>query len=284
MKILTSFHCLKCFFYSLFQNLIAGGQTKDGEDATNDLSFMCINATLHVLLPQPSFSIRVWNKSPHDFLLRAAEVTRTGVGLPAYYNDEVIIPALMSRGVTLEDAREYNIIGCVEPQKAGKTWGWHDAAFFNMCRPLELVFSNGMDEGEQVGLRTGDIGEFDTFEKFFDAYKKQMKYMISLLVNADNAIDMAHAERCPLPYLSSMVEDCIGRGKTPEQGGVCTRVLELGAGVKLDKPEAASIRKAIDKVLSNSTYREKAAEISEGFRRCAGAKGAAEKILSVISK
>ena len=205
--------------YSLFQNLIAGGQTKDGEDATNDLSFMCINATLHVLLPQPSFSIRVWNKSPHDFLLRAAEVTRTGVGLPAYYNDEVIIPALMSRGVTLEDAREYNIIGCVEPQKAGKTWGWHDAAFFNMCRPLELVFSNGMDEGEQVGLRTGDVGEFDTFEKFFDAYKKQMKYMISLLVNADNAIDMAHAERCPLPYLSSMVEDCIGRGKTPEQGG-----------------------------------------------------------------
>ena len=125
----------------------------------------------------------------------------------------------MSRGVTLEDAREYNIIGCVEPQKAGKTWGWHDAAFFNMCRPLELVFTNGMDEGEQVGLRTGDIGEFDTFEKFFDAYKKQMKYMISLLVNADNAIDMAHAERCPLPYLSSMVEDCIGRGKTPEQGG-----------------------------------------------------------------
>ena len=72
--------------------------------------------------------------------------------------------------------------------------------------------------------------------------------------------------------------------QTPEQGGVCTRVLELGAGVKLDKPEAASIRKAIDKVLSNSTYREKAAEISECFRRCAGAKGAAEKILSVISK
>ena len=72
--------------------------------------------------------------------------------------------------------------------------------------------------------------------------------------------------------------------QTPEQGGVCTRVLELGAGVKLDKPEAASIRKAIDKVLSNSTYREKAAEISKGFRRCAGAKGAAEKILSVISK
>ncbi len=205
--------------YSLFQNLIAGGQTAEGLDATNDLSFMCINATMHVLLPQPSFSVRVWNKTPHEFLLRAAELTRTGVGLPAYYNDEVIIPALMSRGVTLEDARDYNIIGCVEPQKSGKTWGWHDAAFFNMCRPLELVFSDGMDAGEQIGPHTGKLSDFDTFEKFFDAYKAQMKYMIALLVNADNAIDQAHAERCPLPYLSSMVEDCIGRGKTPEQGG-----------------------------------------------------------------
>ncbi len=205
--------------YSLFQNLIVGGQDKYGEDATNDLSFICINATMHILLPQPSFSIRVWNKSPHELLLRAAELTRTGVGLPAYYNDEVIIPSLMSRGLTLEDARDYNIIGCVEPQKAGKTWGWHDAAFYNMCRPLELVFSNGVDKGVQISIKTGEISDFDTFDKFYDAYKKQQNYMIAMLVNADNAIDVAHAERCPLPYLSSMVEDCIGRGKTPEQGG-----------------------------------------------------------------
>ncbi|MBO4262978.1 MAG: pyruvate formate lyase family protein, partial [Clostridia bacterium] len=92
--------------YSLFQNLIAGGQDENGEDATNDLSFMTINATENVFLPQPSFSVRVWNGSPHEFLLRAAELTRTGIGFPAYYNDEVIIPALMSRGLTLKDARD----------------------------------------------------------------------------------------------------------------------------------------------------------------------------------
>ncbi|MBQ7347029.1 MAG: glycyl radical protein [Clostridia bacterium] len=205
--------------YSLFQNLIAGGQDENGEDATNDLSFMCIDATMHVLLPAPSFSVRVWNRTPHEFLIRAAELTRTGVGLPAYYNDEVIIPSLMSRGVTLEDARDYNIIGCVEPQKAGKTWGWHDAAFFNMLKPMEMVFSNGKLDGEQVGPQTGDVSTFTTFEAFYNAYRAQMNYAISLLVNACNAIDEAHAQRCPLPYLSSMVEDCIGRGKTPEQGG-----------------------------------------------------------------
>ena len=205
--------------YSLFQNLIVGGQNADGLDVTNDLSFMCITASMHVLLPQPSLSIRVWNNSPHELLMHAAELTRTGVGLPAYYNDEVIIPSLMSRGLTLQDAREYNIIGCVEPQKSGKTEGWHDAAFFNMCRPLELVFSDGMDKGEQVGIHTGDVAQMKTFDEFYDAYKKQMNYCISLLVNADNAIDVAHAERCPLPFLSGMIEDCIGRGKSVQEGG-----------------------------------------------------------------
>lgn len=205
--------------YSLFQNLIVGGQDKDGRDVTNDLSFLCITASQHVYLPQPSLSVRVWNGTPHELMIRAAELTRTGIGLPAYYNDEVIIPSLLSRGLTLEDAREYNIIGCVEPQKAGKTEGWHDAAFFNMCRPLELVFSDGMDKGEQVGIRTGRIEDMTSFEDFYEAYRRQMEYSISLLVNADNAIDAAHAARCPLPFESCMVEDCLKRGKSLQEGG-----------------------------------------------------------------
>ena len=205
--------------YSLFQNLICGGQDKNGIDATNDMSFMCINATEHVFLPQPSFSVRVWNGSPHEFLIRAAELTRTGIGFPAYYNDEVIIPQLISRGLTVEDARDYNIIGCVEPQKSAKTDGWHDAAFFNMCRPLELVFSNGIDKGVQIGPKTGEIKDLRTFEDFYKAYETQMNFFIKCLVNSINAIDQAHAERCPLPFESCMVDDCIGRGKSLQEGG-----------------------------------------------------------------
>ncbi len=205
--------------YSLFQNLCVGGQTSEGLDATNELSYLCIQASAHTHLPQPSLSVRVWNGTPDKLMFRCAELTRTGIGLPAYYNDEVIIPSLMSRGLSLEDARDYNIIGCVEPQKAAKTDGWHDAAFFNMCRPLELVFSNGMDKGELVGIQTGDVTKMKTFEEFFEAYRKQMQYAIGLLVNADNAVDTAHGERCPLPFQSSMVEDCIGRGKSLQEGG-----------------------------------------------------------------
>lgn len=205
--------------YSLFQNLIVGGQTEDGLDATNDLSFMCLDAAIHVNLPMPSLSIRVWNGSPQELLVRAAEVTRTGVGLPAYYNDEVIIPSMMNMGIPLEEARNYNIIGCVEPQVPGKTWGWHDAAFFNMCRPLEMVFSQGVDNGEQLGPKTQAVETMSTYEEFIGAYKQQIQYFIELLVNSDNAIDQAHAERVPLPWLSCMLDDCIKSGKTPEQGG-----------------------------------------------------------------
>ncbi len=205
--------------YGMFQNLIVGGQDSFGFDTTNDLSYMCLEAAMHVRLPQPSLSIRVWNGSPQDLLIKAAALTRVGSGLPAYYNDEIIIPALMHRGLTLEDARDYCIIGCVEPQKGSKTDGWHDAAFFNMCRPLELVFSNGVDKGVQIGPKTGEVTEMASFKEFCDAYKKQSDYMVSLLVNADNAVDAAHAVRCPLPFQSSMVEDCIGRGKSVQEGG-----------------------------------------------------------------
>ena len=245
--------------YSLFQNLIVGGQDKDGNDVTNDLSVMCILASMHVHLPMPSLSIRVWNGSPHELLIKAAELTRTGIGLPAYYNDEVIIPALQNRGLTLEDAREYNIIGCVEPQKAGKTDGWHDAAFFNMCRPLELVFSNGMDKGELVGIQTGDVTKMTTFEEFFDAYKKQMEYCISLMVNADNAIDVAHAERVPLPYESCMVDDCLSRGLSVQEGGAVYNFTgPQGFGIANMADSLYAIRKLVyeDKKVSMEEYKQ----------------------------
>ena len=205
--------------YGMFQNLIVGGQDIHGMDATNPLSYMCLEASMHVPLPQPSISIRVWNGSPEDLLIKAAALTRLGTGLPAYYNDEIIIPSIMARGLTLEDARDYCIIGCVETQKAAKTDGWHDAAFFNMCRPLELAFSNGFDKGKKIGPDTGDVADMKSFDEFYNAYKTQQSYMIKLLVNANNAIDAAHAIRCPLPFQSCMVDDCIGRGKSLQEGG-----------------------------------------------------------------
>ena len=245
--------------YGAFQNLIVGGQDIHGLDATNELSYMCLEASMHVPLPQPSVSVRVWNGTPEEFLLKAGALTRLGTGLPAYYNDEIIIPSIMSRGVSLEDARDYAIIGCVEPQKGGKTDGWHDAAFFNMCRPMELVFSNGVDKGVQIGPKTGDVTQMQSFEEFFEAYKTQQRYFIALMVNACNAIDVAHATRCPLPFESCMVEDCIGRGKALQEGGAIYNFTgPQGFGIANNTDGLLAVKKLVfeDKVVTMAEYRD----------------------------
>lgn len=243
--------------YPMFQNLIVGGQTPDGLDATNELSFMCLEATAHVRLPQPSISLRVWNKTPDELLFKAAEVSRIGLGMPAYYNDEVIIPALASRGVSLADARDYGIIGCVEPQKMGKTEGWHDAAFFNMARVLELTINNGRCPGDcstcgagcstpQLGVETGEFSSFKSFEEFLEAFRKQMAYFVKLLIISDNAVDIAHGTRVPLPFLSSMVADCIKRGKSLQEGGAVYNFTgPQGVGVANVGDSLAAIKYAV---------------------------------------
>ncbi|MDR3438618.1 glycyl radical protein [Telmatospirillum sp.] len=205
--------------YAVFQNLCVGGQTEDGLDATNEVSYMCMDATAHVRLPAPSFSIRVWQGSPDEFLYRACEVVRLGLGVPAMYNDEVIVPALQNRGVSLRDARNYGIVGCVEPQSIHKTEGWHDAAFFNVAKVLEITLNNGRVGNNQLGPVTGELTSFHSMDDFYTAFRKQMEYFVHYLAEADNCVDIAHGERCPLPFLSALVEDCIGRGKSLQEGG-----------------------------------------------------------------
>lgn len=205
--------------YPMFQNLIVGGQTRGGQDATNRLSFMAMAATAHVRLHEPSLSVRMWSKTPDDLLLKSCEISRMGMGIPAYYNDEVIIASLINRGLTLEDAREYGIIGCVEPQKPGKTEGWHDAAFYNMSKVLEIALNNGRSGNKQLGPKTGELDSFHSIDDIIEAYRKQNEFFVYHLAMADNSVDLAHAERAPLPFLSSMVDDCISRGKTVQEGG-----------------------------------------------------------------
>ncbi|ABC21704.1 glycyl radical protein [Rhodospirillum rubrum] len=205
--------------YAVFQNLCVGGQTEGGLDATNEISYMCMEATAHVRLPAPSFSIRVWQGTPDDFLHRACEVVRLGLGVPAMYNDEVIVPALQNRGVTLHDARNYGIVGCVEPQCIHKTEGWHDAAFFNVAKVLEITLNNGKAGGKQLGPVTGEFTSFRNMDDLYAAFQKQMAYFVHYLVEADNCVDLAHGERCPLPFVSALVDDCIGRGKSLQEGG-----------------------------------------------------------------
>ena len=206
--------------YAVFQNFGVGGQTEDGLDATNPVSYMCMDAAAHVKLPAPSFSVRIHNQTPDEFLLRACEVSRLGLGVPAFYNDEAIIPALCNRGLTLADARNYCIIGCVEPQCPHKTEGWHDAAFFNVAKVFDIAIHGGKNrDGKQLGPVCKCMTEWKSMDDVYEAFQSQIAYFVEKLVESDNAVDVAHRMRAPLPFMSALVDDCIKRGKTVMEGG-----------------------------------------------------------------
>jgi formate C-acetyltransferase len=244
--------------YPMFQNLIVGGVDREGNDATNDMSFMCLQATANTQLFQPSISIRVHDGTPESLYMKSAEVSRLGLGMPAYYNDRFIIPALLSRGLTREDARDYGIIGCVEPQVGGKTEGWHDAAFFNMAKVLELALSDGYCKlsDTQLGPKTGDLSSFKSFDDLMDAYKKQMEYFVELLILSDNAVDIAHGQRAAMPFLSSLVDDCMAKGKSLQEGG---------AHYNFTGPQGVGVGNVADSLAAIKTlvFEEKALTLTE---------------------
>ncbi len=255
--------------YPMFQNLIVGGLTRNGEDATNELSFMCLQASANTKLYQPSISIRIHDRTPDSLYMKALEVSRVGLGMPAYYSDRIIIPGLLSRGLTREDARDYGIIGCVEPQVGGKTEGWHDAAFFNMAKVLELALNDGFCPQckMQLGPKTGDLTSFNSFDDVMEAYKQQMEYFVKLLIISDNAVDIAHGERAPLPFLSSLVADCLVKGKSLQEGGAHYNFTgPQGVGVANVGDSLAAIKKLVfeEKAVSLTELKEVLATDFEG--------------------
>jgi formate C-acetyltransferase len=202
-------------------NIALGGQLVGGDDATNFLSYMCLRAQADLGMTQPNLSIRIHANSPQEFLRAAAFVIGKGSGMPQVFNDEVIIPGQMRRGISPEDARNYAVVGCVELSTPGKALGWSDAAMFNMARVLELTLFGGKDPqtGEQIGLTTLCLGEMRDFSELEAAYDRQMAYFVDLMVRGCNMVDSIHAEMLPSPFLSLVVQDCIARGLDVTAGG-----------------------------------------------------------------
>jgi len=202
-------------------NVAVGGQLPDGHDATNVLSYMCLRAQADVGLPQPNLSIRIHRDSPQGFLMAAAHVISRGGGMPQVFNDEVIVPGQIKRGVAPQDALNYAVVGCVELSTPGKALGWSDAAMFNMTRVLELTLFGGRDPqtGQQIGLETPALDEMSSFQELEAAYDKQLAHFIALMVQGCNVVDTVHAEVLPSPFLSLVVDDCIGRGLDVTAGG-----------------------------------------------------------------
>ncbi len=202
-------------------NLAIGGLTKDGKDATNELSFLILKAQDHLRLPQPNLTARMHKKSTDDFINECTRVIGLGSGMPQIVNDESIIPALKSAGIEHEDAIDYSLVGCVELSTQGNFLGWSDAAMFNMVKVLELTLNDGkcMITGEQMGLKNGSLTRFDTFDDLENAYKKQIDFFIKKMTIACEVVEKTHQKHLPSPFLSSVIDDCLDRGIDVTKGG-----------------------------------------------------------------
>ena len=203
-----------------FIELTLGGVDRDGKDAANELSFLFLDAVKEMQTIQPNCAARLHPETSEEFRRRVAGVMAGGsVSLQAV-NDEVIVDAYTKKGVTLEDARDYAVIGCVEPTPSGLTYASTDAFFFNTALCLEMVLGGGKSLMlETPGAETGDPGKFQSFREFMEAYKAQIAFFIRHLAVCFQAIGQAHRELLPCPFQSAVISDCIEKGLDVKEGG-----------------------------------------------------------------
>jgi pyruvate formate-lyase/glycerol dehydratase family glycyl radical enzyme len=217
--------------YTSGQLMTIGGVTKDGKDATNPVSFMMLQSAGRLLLHDPPQSLRIHKGTPQALWEAAIETTQIAGGVPTFENDDVIIPALMARGLPIESARNYCLIGCVEPQSCGDEWacpgGNGTESFFNLLNAFLLAINNGYNPfpdrdgklGGQAGLPTGYLYEMESFDDVLNAVKKQIEFFVNWHISLVNTWEYVASEHMQLPLLSATIDGCMESGKDVMQGG-----------------------------------------------------------------
>ncbi|WP_320172224.1 choline trimethylamine-lyase [Maridesulfovibrio sp.] len=231
MMWLTSAEASKFFAgYQPFVNMCVGGVTREGYDATNDLTYLLMDAVRHVRIYQPSLATRVHTKSPQKYLKKIVDVIRSGMGFPAVHFDDAHIKMMLAKGVSIEDSRDYCLMGCVEPQKSGRLYQWTSTGYTQWPICIELVLNHGVPlwYGKQVCPDMGPLEAYDTYEKFEAAVKEQIKYITKWTSVATVISQRVHREHAPKPLMSLMYEGTMESGRDVSAGGA---MYNFGPGV-----------------------------------------------------
>lgn len=200
--------------------LCVGGVDKDGKDAVNELSYLFMDAAENVKCMTVSFSIRISpDLSPKKWIQRAADIYMKTSG-PAIYNDNTIIPALLKAGVALEDARDYGIVGCIEPAPQGNAFPITAGNAISLTALLEMLLNNGSRKlGGKIDGPEFDSRKFKSYEELWETYSKLIKFKVAENVKCSNIKDIAHAENYPNPIISMSIDGCIDNALDMTQGG-----------------------------------------------------------------
>ncbi|MGL9730909.1 choline trimethylamine-lyase [Enterococcus sp. DIV0756] len=216
--------------YQPFVNMCVGGVNRQGRDATNELTYLLMDAVRHVKVYQPSLACRIHNHSPREYLKKIVDVVRAGMGFPACHFDDTHIKMMLAKGVSIEDARDYCLMGCVEPQKSGRLYQWTSTAYTQWPICIELVLNHGVPlwYGKQVCPDMGDLSRFKSYEEFEAAVKEEIKYITKWTDVATVISQRVHRDLAPKPLMSIMYEGCMENGKDVSSGGA---MYNFGPGV-----------------------------------------------------
>lgn len=234
--------------YNQFQNLTVGGRTRDGKDATNELSYMCLKATEDTLAHQPGLSVRIHPDTPDEFMAAVTHLVSKGTGFPAIHSDNAGYQMLVNAGYEPEDARDWSNCGCVVPHFR-KTGEWTSAANLNFAAALEFATNEGKSRlsGKKIALDEKDSKTFSTYEEVEEAFYKQFAYLIKQAVISLITAQRLHVEMVPRPFMSACIEDCMKNGKDLTKGGAKYNIgpVITGIGIAVVANSLAAIKKLV---------------------------------------
>lgn len=248
-KVRSQAHTLSSAGSPMYQNVTIGGQTTDGKDAVNPLSWLVLRSVAQTRLTQPNLTVRYHANLNQQFFDECIEVMKLGFGMPAFNNDEVIIPSFINWGVKKEDAYNYSAIGCVETAVPGK-WGYRctGMSYINFPRLLLCVMNDGVDltSGKRFVKGHGMFTEMNSYEQLMEAWEESLREMTRYSVIVENAIDKASERDVPDILCSTLTDDCLGRGKSIKEGGA---VYDFISGLQVGIANMADSLSAIKKLV-----------------------------------
>ena len=206
--------------YNDFTNINLGGIKRDGSDGSSEVSFIMLEVIEELHILQPGSSVHISSKTPDNFLHAATRVIRQGHGYPSVFNPDTYILEMVRHGKSLEDAREGGCSGCIEVGAFGKE-AYLLTGYLNVPKIFEVTLNNGVDPmtGKRVGLQTGDPSQFTSYNELYDAFIRQVQYIVDLKMRVSNYIDRMFAKYAPAPFLSVVIDDCISKGRDYYDGG-----------------------------------------------------------------
>ncbi|CZW62736.1 choline trimethylamine-lyase [Enterobacter cloacae] len=215
--------------YQPFINLVVGGQKREGGDATNPLTLMIMDCSAQLKIYQPGLAVRIHNQSPQPFMRKVVDVVRSGMGFPACHFDDAHIRMMLHKGFSYEDARDYCLMGCVEPQKSGKMYQWTSVGYTTFTAAIELALRNGHNRaGKPCGPATGVVTQFTTYEEVEQAVRDQLSAIVRNAAQATRVVQKLHAEHARKPLMSCFIDGCMATAKDVTQGGAS---LNAGPGL-----------------------------------------------------